>query len=252
MKLITLNIWGGHIREPLLEFIVKHQNIDIFCFQEVYHNAQDKFSTDDKAASLNIFSELSDLLPDHQPFFRPVIGNSKGNAYGIGMFVNNEVKVMKEGDITIHHNPDYPTQAPNRHGPTHSRKLQWIQCRIEEKIHTIMNVHGLWNGMGKTDTPERIAQSQKIRNFMHTLSTPKILCGDFNLRPETKSLKILKEEMKDLIEVYNVPSTRSNYYPKREEQPFADYILTCPKITVKHFEVLKDEVSDHAPLLLEF
>lgn len=251
MKLITLNIWGGHIREPLLEFIIKHRNIDIFCFQEVYHNAKDKFSTDEKAASLNIFSELSDLLPDHRPFFCPVIGDVKGNAYGIGMFVKNKVKVLKEGDLTIHHNPDYPALAPNRHGPTHSRKLQWIQCWVDDRVHTIMNIHGLWNGMGKTDTPERIAQSQRIRQFMDAHSTPKILCGDFNLRPETESLKILKEQMNDLIEVHQVPSTRSSYYPKRNEQPFADYVLTCPKVTVKHFEVLRDEVSDHAPLLLE-
>jgi len=41
-------------------------------------------------------------------------------------------------------------------------------------------------------------------------------------------------------------------YTKLKEQPFADYVLTCPKITVKHFEVLNDEVSDHAPFLLEF
>lgn len=252
MKLITLNIWGGHIREPLLEFIVKHRDIDIFCFQEVYHKAQDKFSTDDKAASLNIFSELSDLLPNHQSFFQPVIGNVKGNAYGIGMFVKKNIKVIDEGDVTIHHNPDYPIDAPSRKGPTHSRKLQWLAIQTDEQIYTIMNVHGLWNGMGKTDTPERIAQSQKIKEFMDCLSTPKILCGDFNLRPETKSLEMLKKEMRDLIEVYNVPSTRSNHYPKLKEQPFADYVLTCPKIVVKHFEVLNDEVSDHAPLLLEF
>lgn len=252
MKLMTLNIWGGHIREPLLEFIIRHRDIDIFCFQEVYHKAKDKFSTDDKAASLNIFSELSALLPDHQPFFRPVIGNVEGNAYGIGMFVKNEVKVIEEGEITIHHNPDYPSEAPNRLGPTHSRKLQWVQCEIKEQIHTIMNVHGLWNGMGKTDTQERLVQSEKIRSFMDCLNTAKILCGDFNLRPDTTSLKILKEGMRDLVETYRVPTTRSSYYSKRNEQPFADYVLTCPKVTVKHFEVLKDEVSDHAPLLLEF
>ena len=252
MKLITLNIWGGHIRKPLLEFIIKHRDIDIFCFQEVYHQAKDKCSTDDKTASLNIFSELSDLLPNHQSFFQPVIGNVRGNAYGIGAFVKKNVKVINEGDVMIHHNPDYPIDAPSRKGPTHSRKLQWLVIQTNQQIYTIMNVHGLWNGMGKTDTPERIAQSQKIKEFMDSLSTPKILCGDFNLRPETKSLEMLKEEMRDLIEVYNIPSTRSNHYSKLKEEPFADYVLTCPKIKVKHFEVLNDEVSDHAPLLLEF
>ena len=33
---------------------------------------------------------------------------------------------------------------------------------------------------------------------------------------------------------------------------FADYILVSPDIVVKHFQVLPDEVSDHAPLLVEF
>ena len=65
MKLITLNIWGGYIKEPLLKFIATHQDIDIFCFQEGYHNAPNKISTDDKENSLNIFSELQDLLPEH-------------------------------------------------------------------------------------------------------------------------------------------------------------------------------------------
>src|SRR5690242_9608683 len=106
MKLITLNIWGGHIRDPLLAFIAKYQEIDIFCLQEVYHRAQDKFATDDKTVSLNIFSELSSLLPTHQAFFQPVIGSIMGNAYGIAMFVKKGIKVVDEGDLTIHHNPD--------------------------------------------------------------------------------------------------------------------------------------------------
>lgn len=252
MKLLTLNIWGGHIKEPLLEFISKHQDIDIFCFQEVYHKAQDKFATDDREASLNIFSEISDLLPAHQPFFQPVIGSANGNAYGIGMFVKKNLKVIDSGDVTVFHNPNYPIDAPSRKGPTHSRKLQWLNIQTDKQIYTIMNVHGLWNGMGKTDTPDRIAQSHKIKEFMDGLRTPKILCGDFNLRPETVSLGILKREMLDLIELYSISSTRTSHYPKLKEQPFADYILTCPKIVVQHFEVLDDEVSDHAPLLLNF
>ena len=38
MKLITLNIWGGHVLEPLLNFMVSHHDVDIFCLQEVYQN----------------------------------------------------------------------------------------------------------------------------------------------------------------------------------------------------------------------
>lgn len=252
MKLITLNIWGGHVRAPLLDFISHHLYIDIFCFQEVYHKAKDKFSTDDKEASLNIFSEISDLLPNHKPFFQPVIGSVEGNAYGISMFVHRNLTVVDEGNVTVYHNPEYPSDAPGRKGPTHSRKMQWLNIQNQQQVYTIMNMHGLWNGMGKTDTPDRIAQSQKVKEFVDSVDTPKILCGDFNLTPETISLGMLKKGMFDLIEQYSIPSTRTRHYPKLKEQPFADYILTCPKIKVHHFEVLTDEVSDHAPLFLKF
>lgn len=40
MKLISLNTWGGHLFEPLMEFIKSEaKTTDIFCFQEVYLNS---------------------------------------------------------------------------------------------------------------------------------------------------------------------------------------------------------------------
>lgn len=241
MKLITLNIWGGHVREPLLSFIKSHPQIDIFCFQEVYHRAPNKISNEDREVSLNIFAELQALLPEHRAFFRPVVDN----IYGIGMLVHHNITVLNEGDINIHHNPHYIGR-----GPTHSRNLQWLECQSEGQTYAIFNVHGLWNGLGKTDTPERIAQSQKIKAFTDSIQIPKILCGDFNLRPDTKSVEILESGMNNLIKAYGVCSTRTSLYPKEER--FADYVFTSPDITVNTFEVLKHEVSDHAPLLLDF
>ena len=241
MKLITLNVWGGHVQDPLLKFIESRSDIDIFCFQEVYKDAENKMSTDDKEVSLNIFSQIADILSNHEGFFRPVLKDS----YGIGMFVKKDIEVLEEGDINIHDNPNYPG-----YGPTHPRNLQWVECRINKQIYSILNVHGLWNGMGKTDTPERIVQSQRIREFMDTINTPKIVCGDFNLRPDTKSLEIVEDGMTNLVKTYKVTSTRTSLYPKPER--FADYIFTSPDITVNSFAVLPDEVSDHAPLFLDF
>lgn len=241
MKLITLNIWGGHVRGPLLEFISSHQEIDIFCLQEVYNNAQNQMSDDARQVCLNIFSEMQARLPDHKPFFRPVTED----AYGIGMFVKKNIDVLEEGDINIYENPHYSGQ-----GPTHSRKLQWMKCRHNNQNYFILNVHGLWNGKGKTDSPERITQSQKIREFLDAIDTPKILCGDFNLRPDTESLRIIEKGMKNLIQMYNVNSTRTSLYTKEEK--FADYVFTSSEIIIKDFEKWLDEVSDHSPLLLEF
>jgi endonuclease/exonuclease/phosphatase family metal-dependent hydrolase len=104
--------------------------------------------------------------------------------------------------------------------------------------------------MGKSDSPERIAQSQKIRNFLDSIDKPKILCGDFNLRPDTESMKILEKGMNNLIQIYDITSTRTSLYDKEEK--FADYVLTSPDVVIKAFQKLFHEVSDHAPLLLEF
>jgi endonuclease/exonuclease/phosphatase family metal-dependent hydrolase len=240
-KLITLNIWGGHIEKPLLNFIKSNQDVDIFCLQEVYCKASAKISNEDRYINLDIFSEIQKLLPEHRGYFRPVVNN----IYGIAMFVKTNIQVMDEGEVTIYANDNYIGV-----GPTHSRILQYIKCSINNKDLVIINIHGLWNGMGKNDSPERIVQSSKIKEFIDKVNTPKILCGDFNLRPDTQSLQILGGTMDDQIKIHNIQSTRTNFYPGTER--FADYVFTSKDITVKNFQVLADEVSDHAPLLVEF
>lgn len=241
MKLITLNIWGGRVRNPLIKFVHKHKDIDIFCLQEVYYNAHRTITNENFELSLNIFADLQKLLPNHHAIFKPAVEN----VYGVAILVKNTIDILGEGEINIHQKQHYPGIGVN-----HDRNLQWIECKWNNQIYSILNVHGLWNGQGKKDTPERIQQSQRIRQFMDTINTPKILCGDFNLRPDTESMRILEENMNNLVTTHQVRSTRTSYY-KKEEQ-FADYILTSPEIIVNEFSVMNDEVSDHSPLFIDF
>ena len=86
---------------------------------------------------------------------------------------------------------------------------------------------------------------EKTKDFKNV-----ILAGDFNLRPDTKSIKMLEADMKNLIIEYGVKSTRSNLHKRPEK--FADYIMVSDKIKVNNFEVIYRHVSDHLPLLLDF
>jgi len=241
MKLITLNIWGGQIKEPLIHFVATHQDVDFFCLQEVYHRASHKISTDENPVCLNILDELATALPEHNFFFKPVIKN----IFGLAMFIKKNIEVINEGEIVIHENPFYSGA-----GPTHSRNLQWVECKVDKKLFYILNIHCLWNGAGKGDSPDRIVQSHRIKKFINTLQMPKILCGDFNLRPDTESLHILEKDLDNLVKRYDIQSTRTSFYPKAER--FADYILSSAEIMVDDFKVLPDEVSDHAALFLDF
>ena len=242
MKLITLNIWGARVGVPFIEFVKNNQNIDIFCFQELYSKAEEKLGHLYPDSRHSIFEEIQTILPQHTSFFRPVVEG----VYGIGIFIKKTINISEEGEISIH-------PGNNQNGVIdghHERNLQWVKFGAGGQEYTVVNVHGLWNGKGKTDTPERINQSTRIKEFMDTISTHKILCGDFNLRPDTESLKIVEQGMNNLVKIHGVSSTRTSLYKKDEK--FADYIFTSPEVKVNKFEVMKDEVSDHSPLFLDF
>ena len=78
-----------------------------------------------------------------------------------------------------------------------------------------------------------------------------MLCGDFNLLPDTESLRMLESAgLRNLVVECGVTSTRTSLYARPE--PFADYVFVSDGIAVRDFHVLPDVVSDHTPLLLEF
>jgi endonuclease/exonuclease/phosphatase family metal-dependent hydrolase len=243
MKLITLNVWGGRITEPLYEFLRKNSGeIDIFCLQEIYNNAPDPMTDNERDPILTLFSDIQELLLGYDAYFRAVIGE----VYGIGIFIKKEIEVSEEGDMLIHHNPYYTGRGGN-----HSRNLQWAKFAKNTKEYAMVNIHGLWNGQGKSDSEDRLNQSKKILEFIKTLSHDFVLCGDFNLLPETESIRMIEESgLRNLIKEFNITSTRTSFYEKPLK--FADYIFTSKGIKVKDFKVLQDEVSDHSPLYLEF
>ncbi|MDB5194672.1 MAG: Endonuclease [Parcubacteria group bacterium] len=240
MKLICLNTWGARTGEPFFEFIKKHEDTDIFCFQEIYENAAERMAERYPQVRHNLLSELKALMPEYDNYFRPALYGM----YGQALFIKKDIRVLEEGEISIHVGNDQLSLSGH-----HDRNLQWATFDKDGKKFILMNVHGLWNGKGKTDTPERIAQSRRIREFMDKAKGSKIVCGDLNLEPDTESVRIVEEGMRNLIKEYRVTSTRTSLYDKAGR--FADYVFTTPDIEIRDFKVLPDEVSDHAALLLE-
>lgn len=240
MKLITLNTWGGRVHKDLIQFFENNQDIDIFCLQEVYDGANiEDIRPEFRQGAFDLFLDISKTLFNHKGYFRPHIKDW----YGLAVFIKSNIKVNKEGDILIH-------DAKHTLSGNHSRNLQYIEIVHNEDVVTVANVHGLWNGKGKNDTDERIIQSEKIKDFIDSVNNKNILCGDFNLNPDTYSLKMLENNMTNLINKYSIKSTRTGFYDKPGK--YADYIFTSPDIKIIDFKVLPEEISDHAALYLEF
>jgi endonuclease/exonuclease/phosphatase family metal-dependent hydrolase len=242
MKLICLNTAGGFVKNELHAFITKHAaDTDIFCFQEIFDNAHVTTLGD---IDQNLYTTITELLPNHKGYYAP----SQENDEGIAMFIKPTIKLDALGDVFVHR---YLNAMEDKERRTLGRNLQYVQFTQNGQDYTVINVHGLWNGAGKKDTPDRLKQSRKIKDFIKTRAKGKvILIGDLNLEPDTKSLAILEAGMRNLIKENDITSTRSHYH--KWPNKFADYALVSNDLQVIHFEVLQDQVSDHLPLLLEF
>ncbi|HAS80562.1 MAG: hypothetical protein UR25_C0001G0168 [Candidatus Nomurabacteria bacterium GW2011_GWE1_32_28] len=246
MKLITLNTWGGIVNEPLFEFIKNNSDIDIFCFQEVYPASVSPRPSLGKVRP-NLFYDIQNVLPDFNGHHAVAQENDVG---GLAIFIKKSFVVNNIKHAVVFKQLNNTEDEDREDYFSMGRDLQCVEFSHLGKIYSILNFHGMWVGKGKIDTKRRIEQSEKVIKIFNGAKGAKILCGDFNLRPDTKSIDILSEGNRNLVREYEITSTRSSFYLKPEK--FADYIIVSPDIEVENFKVLQDQVSDHLPLLLEF
>lgn len=256
MKLVSLNIWGGKAGRPLLDFIREQaKDTDVFCLQEVY-NGQKSVKTEEGMVA-NIYSVISDILKGYQGFhavaIKPEIISAEvpyKTPYGLAMFVKHGLTIKKYGSYEFFQLTD--ELGLPKDIIIWNRLLQYITLPLQDSELTVFNLHGLYTGGGKEDNEARLKQSARVKSYMENHKGNKILCGDFNLNPDTESLKILQHGMENLIKKYHITTTRSRLYRNFGQMKFADYVLVSPGINVRRFEVPNAEVSDHLPMILEF
>lgn len=250
MRIISLNTWGGRGgKENLLNFFRKNKDVDIFCLQEMWNGGEQMGGKITGGAVLEnivyrLIPEIQNILADHNVYFRP----HYHDWYGLAVFVKKDLKVIEDGELFVYKDRGYTD--PEEEG-NHARNIQWLTFDTKVGPRTVINFHGLWNGQGKNDSDDRLLQSDNIINFLKNLKTPHVMCGDFNLRPDTKSVKKFEDfGLRNLIKEYGITSTRTSLYTKSEK--FADYTFVSKEIKVNDFKILPDEVSDHAAMFVDF
>lgn len=187
--------------------------------------------------------DIGAVLPDHIAFFRPHLKEN----FGLLMLVKKNLKVLEDGEVFVHKHKGF---IPEGDVGNHARNVQYVTIQSASGPISVLNLHGLWTGQGKGDTPERLEQSRKIIELLKKFNHPVILCGDFNLLPDTESVRMVESAgLRNLVKEFSITSTRTSFYKKPEK--FADYAFVSRSFDVTRFEVLPDEVSDHAPLLVE-
>jgi len=255
MKLVFLNIWGGRMFEPLMDFIKKESvNTDIFCLQEVFDS---RISTVFEGSRTDMFRKLKAALSDFEVYYEPVSGRKITDLlkkttipvrYGVAIFVRKSITVKSSGSVLIWNDSNDKEEG--------DKDFNYIRFENKEQFFTVCNVHGKAFPGHKLDTDIRLAQSKKIIDFAKQEKGKVIIGGDFNLLPQAKSITMFEEAgFKNLISEFKITSTRSelNYskFKPEERQYFADYVFVSPGVTVKNFRAPNVEISDHLPLILE-
>jgi endonuclease/exonuclease/phosphatase (EEP) superfamily protein YafD len=228
MKLLCLNLWeGGQLKSEITDFFrTGWDDVDIFCFQEAYPQCREYLSrfltTHDEYVSAKYVS----------PQFRAVQMTLIRKSMHVEAIESALSEIPRTG-----HSLD-------------------VTMRVGTDTYWISNVHGVSRPGDKYDTPERIAASEAlIAAGKSKDGIKRIIIGDFNLRETSQSVALFSQRgFRNLIAEYNVSTTRNHHiwdkFPD-DVQLHSDYVFVSPEITVKHFEVLPDIVSDHQPLLLE-
>lgn len=231
------------MRESLLEFVKKQSKlVDVFSFQEVFHRGQSRFSFS-AGCDMNIYTKIAKNLPDFVGYFT----TPQDQEFGLAIFMRKSFPIEKVGETFVFR---WKNSLEGSDAKTLGKNIQYLQYRYGKSDYTVINFHGLWTGHSKGDTSDRLRQSRNINKFLKTLKGKILLCGDYNLLPNTLSIKLLEKGLRNLIVEYEIDNTRSPFYLRAEK--FADYILISPDVEVKDFKVLPDVVSDHLPLYIEF
>ena len=258
MRLLSLNAESG-AGGPMFEKYIKSKmkSVDVFCFQEVYDSKI--YKNVGMGERTDFFKLLKTLLKDYESLFCPVsdtLADFHKTKFkivlGLAVFYKKGIKIEKHFEKHTHGSLHAPVDF--FHGKE-SNAIQCVKFLTKKGSFWVANFHGASRPGDKLDTPKRLEQSKKILKVLSQLEGPKILCGDFNLMPNTESIKMIERaSMKNLIKLYKIKNTRNSISWKRygNKQHFADFTFVSKDINVKDFKVPYTLASDHLPMILDF
>ena len=268
-SLISLNCWNGRQFDDFIQFLKETKaSTDIYCFQEMMDGNEPIHTA--SGSRHNLLAETKEILrPTHTAFInRQQFWQSKAKTYsrthgpwGLaiihGMSMSRRLAIESWTNTFIVGSMDActDTEIDIDQLPVVLQKICYVTAGGNR--FTVFNFHGYYAGygIGKGDTEVRFTQAKAVVTELSIVKGARIICGDFNMSPESNSLGAFEWlEGKNLIKEYNIPTTRTALYgeEKRVANPFADYIFT-KGMTVESFRVdAQSKISDHAPMFLTF
>ncbi len=243
MKILQLNIWGGKLEKQIVDLLLREQ-ADIVCLQEVVAipGGQSFFFEDVEELQKDTGYEYAYHTPSHNfKFMKRVAAWGNAVLSKIPFTETNNLYTYKEPTVDL----DFLEEGDYNMG----RALQHAVIDTENGRLNVLNHHGYHLHSHKNGDEETLRQCALIADYVRNLNGSVVLCGDFNLVPDSPSLELINEVLVNHVKEQGIITTRTPLTHKTEA---CDYIFTSPDIEVKNFQVLDDIASDHKALTIEF
>jgi endonuclease/exonuclease/phosphatase family metal-dependent hydrolase len=263
MRLVSLNVALFEANNDLLSKFLHEQKADFICLQEITRGLED---TVDKAyISKDVVDASTKNLPNF--FFGPnsimgdfeqknfhgkeVYRHTFGGLMEFGNYTKSRYKMVMAQNVFVQNHFTYATDRSK--WPDEDYRAVLITDHIVNgKKLRILNYHGVWtrHKMGN----EMSLKANKIINELALKAEGEvIICGDFNLFPDTPSMRVFEKNFVSLVDLHNIRTTRpSNNELHTSKRNVVDYILISRGVKVEKFDVINSNVSDHLPLTLDF
>lgn len=257
-KLISRNIWIKINNNVEVVNFLKEKDYDIICLQEA--------TTQVSEWVLNQYKSY-DIIQDEVKYPHSFFWDVRESDW-----FHHKWKsfwwLIRQWNIAL---SKYPIKlAENKFYRRHfERRIDWSNFRQldhwrsltktiidfwDNKKAQIINVHWCYSD-DKKDNERTLNQSKFILEKVkeHNIST--IVVWDFNVDNTTESIDMIRAQLSDLTKEHNIQSTRPKFDDWSESSRWnqvIDFIFVSDDIEVKNFWVIKNTISDHFALEIEF
>ena len=246
-KLVNLNIWiGGKLFDSAIDFLSK-ENPDILTLQEAFNGLGNELPENERTIEI-----LKKELGYKYSFFSKCFMDeaTKGKV-DRGNAILSRFPIINTNDVF--YDRPYGMYSENRPQdfPILPRTIQHAEIQVNNKTVNVFNTQGIW-GLDGDDNKRRLRMSKIILAQVKGKDNV-ILAGDFNVKPNTKTINNIEELF---INVFK-DELKTTFNMKRKTNPgyataVVDMIFISKNIEVVNHTCPQVDVSDHFPLVCTF
>lgn len=241
MRLLQLNAWTLRLPTKVTEMI-SSEAPDIVALQEI-------LESDLEAGLFTFLHELMATVGFEQRFFSSVYAfRFMAGSIDFGNAIISNLNLRDQNTIFTHltYTKDFRAERDDYN----VRNFQHVVAEDKNgKAFHLINHHGYHIPGHKRGNELTRQACQRIFEYTQKLQGPVIIVGDFNLEPESDSLRVFDGYFRNLTTESGLSTTRNSLTHKSE---VCDYILVNEQVKVNEFYASNIIASDHLGLILDF